>query len=187
MYVCKRFARAVVLTEDSAQPKPEDSGSDGTQIEDSSESEGTLIVAHLPSALKEYQVPDVLAGLQASHPRLFGGEIPAALMHTLQSILAERSEQREIEVREARQENRHLTEELTTARVENSVLREREKQLGEKTLLTDVIIAAGGILLTAGLSWAWSNRASFAPWGIGLTGLVLLGLGFYLSQRKRGP
>ena len=177
---------AAVSENRSQQAVPEESGADGTQSNESSaDSKGSLVVPPIQSDLMEYQVPEILSALQTKHPRLFGGEVSGTLLHALQRVIAERSEQRELELLESRQENRQLTEKLTTTRIENSALNEKLRSLRDRAKMTEVVIAAGGILFATGLTWATGNPSSLGPWGVSIVGLVLLICGFIPSRRSR--
>ena len=145
-------------------------------------SPGAVAVPAAHAELKEYRVPDVFETLQLKHPRLFGGEVSGALMHTLQSVLAERSEQREHDLRDERLQKQRLQEELADVKTENAVLKEREVNSRDRTRLTDVTIASGGILFAFGLTSALESPTSFISWGIGLVGIGLLSFGFILSS-----
>lgn len=186
MLMTKYRGIKVAVSEDrTEQPTPEESGADGTQSEEmSADTKGSLVVSPAYADLAEFQIPEVLSSLQTKHPRLFGGEVSGVLMHTLQSVVAERSEQREIELHELRREAKQLTEELTSSRIENSVLKEKISNLRDRAKVSDVVIAAGGILFTVGFGWSIESPSSLAPWGVGVLGLVLLLYGFSISRQR---
>ena len=170
----------------SEEEAPEESGADGTQSHESSATSlGTLVDSTVPSGLVEHQIPEFLSALNAKHPRLFGGEVAGAFMHTLQKLIAERSEQRELELTSSRREVAQLREELTTVQIENSVLKEKLTNLRDRAKMTEVLVTAGGILSAAGLGWAWQSPASFPAWGVSLFGILLIIYGFFPSRRSQ--
>lgn len=156
---------------ESEIPKPEDSGSDGTQIK--AEGETQELVPAQPLAPS---VAQAITGLASSHSRAFGGEVASTLIAGATSQMATELHETKQELASVREKTEALNSQLTDERVRSAVLTERLDSFRSTRHLKNIGVAVGTLLFGFGIQFARSGNV-----GVGVTSTVIGGVVILIS------
>ncbi len=158
-------------------PEPENSGSDGRQVEADSTSE--LIEAKPWEGLP---MAKAIEGLAASNNRAFGGEVASALIAGATTQLALELQYSKAEILKLRETNDSLRDQLSKADTKKAVLEERIDAFRNNRHLRNIGIFIGTTLLAAGIKLFDINQSKYGYASL-LFGALLLITCWYSAPR----
>lgn len=154
-------------------PKPDETGSDGTQEAGT----GAVVSVAQESPLEGLPITRRVEGLAATHSRSMGGEVAANLIAGSFTQLSHDLQETKQELRSTRQELERTREELSNYKTKAAVLKERVSTTFKGRHLRNLSITVGTILISLGIDFYRNNFDKYA-YILGVLGTLLIFLGW---------
>jgi len=162
-------------------PKPKDSGSDGSQVEDN---ESTELVES--NQLSELSLAHTIKGIAASNTRALGTEVTSALIAGATTQMASELQYSKSENQKLQNKIDVLNEHLSDEKVENAVLKERITSSHQHRHLRNLGIAVGTTMLTVSIPLFDSQQYQTYGYVSLAIGALLVAMGWFSPVRGGG-
>jgi hypothetical protein len=158
-------------------PKPEDTGSAGTQRATTEE----VILDDKRSPLSGLPIAHTVEGLAATRSRSLGGEVAAGLIAGSFAQMSYDFQTIKQELYNTREEQKSILKELSEVKTENAVLKERLRVQPKGRLLRKLIITIGTVLIPIGIE-LYRNNFDKLGYIVGAFGVLLLLFGWFSKE-----
>ena len=160
-------------------PAPEESGSDGSQVESDST---TQLVKAKP--LEGVVLANTINGLTAANTRVFGSEATSALVAGATAHLASELQYAKREIETLRLQNEATVKELSESNIKKAVLEERISSYRSNRHLGNLGLVVGATLLNVSFQLFKNEQSGYGSLAL-LIGVILLLFG-WVSAPKGG-